>query len=119
MVDRLAIKKQKWITQRQRCAACGKPPHDLHEIFSRSLTNLESEAREISYSTELCSLLCRECHANAHNDTWQKALLQINYKYYGYEKVRLKYLELKALIFHIIPLPEECTLLEARASIWT
>lgn len=98
MISRSELKTQIQTDKFNRCDVCGKPAHDLHEIFFRNLTDPDSEARQLSYAKELCALLCRDCHDKAHNDTWGDALLQLNYWHYGWEAVEKAY---AALTTHI------------------
>lgn len=96
MTPRLETKKAMWGAKFGRCDVCGKPASDMHEIFNRDITAKGSEAREISYSKELCSLLCRSCHERAGANSWAVGLLQLNYHYYGISTVLERYTALQA-----------------------
>lgn len=77
-----------------------------HEIVYRAITVANEEARQISYSKELCALLCAECHIgvdNAHN--WQTGikLIQKNIDMYGLEAVLEKFLALQSAMNTALP----------------
>lgn len=102
--------RTKWVMSVERggrCDMCGAPASDMHEIISRGRTVNNERARELSYSKEVCSLLCRECHENAHNPEAQEILLRKNIDRYGYDAVRDVYLAIEdELVSLDIPLPE-------------
>lgn len=98
-INRMTIKHQQIILRGAFCEMCGKNPvHDLHEIFSRSLTVGNEEARYISYHPELCSLLCRECHKKADSDESKVFLLKKNIQTFGRVRVEEKYNALQAVM---------------------
>lgn len=61
---------------------------EMHEIVSRGRTVNNDEARELSFSRFICSILCRKCHQKAHTKEVRTVLLQRNVERYGYYTVR-------------------------------
>src|SRR5690554_2535669 len=61
---------------------------EIHHIVSKGRTQGSPEARDLSECKELLSLLCRECHAKAHNPDVATALLRFNAVLYGEDEVR-------------------------------
>jgi hypothetical protein len=68
------------------CDACGQETGlQMHELIPRSKTVGSTQARELSYQGELCSLLCQTCHDQSGDlepDLWQ-----FNFDLYGTEPV--------------------------------
>jgi hypothetical protein len=80
----------KFIMSRERkgrCDVCGMPASDMHEIITRGRTVKNEKARELSFKKEICALLCRKCHENAHNPKTALLLLKKNVDRYGYAAV--------------------------------
>lgn len=94
----------------KKCELCGvNDASDLHEIFCRSMTIGNEEARNTSYEKELCSLLCRECHSKADSYGNRLILLDKNIERYGYERVHSVYNRMQSAMRIHIPFdfPEE------------
>lgn len=72
------------------CDLCGiSPASDYHEIISRSQTSHNERARHISYSKELCSMVCNDCHLSyGHTVESTKLLIKKNISIFGINAVR-------------------------------
>lgn len=81
------------------CDLCGQKPDyrglQLHELIQRGMTVHNSPARALSYEPEMTALLCADCHSQAHNPVVRDKLWQVNYRRYGYERVRNIFHQLK------------------------
>jgi 5-methylcytosine-specific restriction endonuclease McrA len=62
------------------CESCGQHTSvlELHHIINKGRTVNNQEAREASECPELMILLCRKCHAQAHNPADAQRLLGLN-----------------------------------------
>lgn len=72
----------------------------MHELINRAQTSSNKKALQISFSEELCSWLCPNCHAMAPSKKEEAMLWKRNITVYGYDRVMRKLRELeKALGF--------------------
>jgi len=86
---RMMMKNRMIIERGSLCEWCeSRQATDLHELVNRGRTQHNDLARQLSYVEELCSLLCDECHDQAHNPTARNFLLNRNIQTYGREKVQ-------------------------------
>lgn len=95
-VDRKLVKARMYTKrggQKCRCdfPGCGNYGGlHMHEIIQRSETQGYTQARQLSFQEELCSLVCPECHTMLHHGqipNWRNILLKRNIKLYGYDRV--------------------------------
>lgn len=69
---------------------CEDMATDMHELIPRNRTELNSEARDLSFSPEIVSMLCQKHHAeqaHANAQTARNTLLAVNVARYGREAV--------------------------------
>ena len=94
-----------------RCDWCGQYSSviHMHEIIDRRFTKKGSVARILSYSQEVCALLCPTCHEKAHQDEAcsRVTLFRLNYRRFGYEAVAQVFNEIASLVRLPFELPEE------------
>jgi hypothetical protein len=79
------------------CDLCGQGRLDeleYHEIVNRGQTVNNPHARQLSYDEKLCSLLCKDCHSQAHNPEVRSLLWARQIQLYGYEEVRKAFVSL-------------------------
>lgn len=71
------------------CDRCGNSPGvEMHELIHRSRTSRDSMARTLTYQKYLCVILCRDCHAEIHDQGASEVELWLkNYVRYGYDVV--------------------------------
>lgn len=90
----LAVRQRLLKRGHNRCDLCNlREGTDYHEIISRGRTEgAPEEVRDLSYSPELCALVCPPCHDNIAPTTGGRMLLlasQIDL--YGYDAVEEKF----------------------------
>lgn len=71
-----------------KCDLClERKATDLHEIIAKSSVGIRNSDREASESIFLSTMLCRECHATAHNKFTARRLLAHNIELWGAKNV--------------------------------
>lgn len=103
--------EQGHLFKQYKCDMCGNFATQTHEIYYRSMTLNNPEARRLSFQKELLAQLCERCHLNAHTQTATHLLLKRNIDVYGYDAVEealnLVQQQLKGLIRVLMPKREE------------
>lgn len=91
----LARTKRSPITGLPLCHFCNtRSGAQMHELINRAQTSSNKDALRLSYSEELCSWLCPECHERAPMFDYERQLWKRNLSVYGYDAI---YGKLKAL----------------------
>ena len=92
------LKKRKGADGGSLCDLCRKNhPSNMHELVPRSHTLGSDRARILSYTAEVCSLLCSECHGRIHDIAphEQDKLWLRQYELYGKQEVLARVDEIK------------------------
>lgn len=77
-----------------KCDICNeRPGTDYDERITRARTVNNEKARRLSFSKELCAVLCNQCHVayGANRVGVTENILRQNIERYGYERVKEKF----------------------------
>lgn len=89
------------------CDMCGEEiATDMHEIVNRNLTVQNDEARELTFSKFLCSMLGKKCHEIAGTNESKLILIMFNIELYTYDDIFGAFSKLDKNITKFINFPE-------------